>query len=627
MRNALLFIFFCLLSVGLFGQSKRAFKYYQEARAHYRADQWAEALEHLDKAIDKDPEFADPALMAGQICMELEDHDRAETYFDQAWNASKKAYIAFQIGMASYSIGHYERARSFFLEYLDREQKKKSFRAVAQHRVSSCDFALDALKDPQAFEPVNLGPEINTAAMEYFPALSADGQQLVWTYRNPEGHRRDEDFYFSSRVDGMWQPGAAVQGRLNTPFNEGAQCISAAGDLMIFVGCNRPEGKGSCDLYWAKRRKDGRWSEAFNLGDSINTGNWETQPSLSSDGQTLYFVRSKKHNEEQSDIYFSQRRSDGRWRRAQKMPAPINSSGKEASPFIHVDGQTFYFCSSGHVGMGGLDLFVSRKGTDGRWSEPENLGHPINSFGEEMGFVIASDGKTAYFSSDMPGGFGLLDIYQVELPAAFRAIPSAWVKGIVRDQQSGRVLPRADLVFTDVHSGEVIHRCISGSDGSFFAVLPAYSDYGLNTNKKGYLFHSAHFALSNQSRERAFEMEVPLKPLRTGSRITLENVFFGSDSYALKPESHSELDRLVDLMEQNPKLRISLEGHTDSEGSKESNQLLSERRAASVQAYLVDAGISSDRLEARGYGQSRPLADNSSEEGRQQNRRTELRIL
>ena len=627
MKNALLFFCLCLLSAESFGQSKRAFKHYQEARAHYRADQWAEALEHLDKAIDKDPEFADPALMAGQICMELEDHDRAEDYFDQAWIASKKAYIAFQIGMASYSIGHYERARSFFLEYLDREQKKKRLREVAQHRISSCDFALDALKNPQAFEPVNLGPEINTAAMEYFPALSADGQQLVWTYRNPEGHRRDEDFYFSSRVDGMWQPGAAVQGRLNTPFNEGAQCISAAGDLMIFVGCNRPEGKGSCDLYWAKQRKDGRWSEAFNLGDSINTGNWETQPSLSSDGQTLYFIRSKKHDEEQSDIYFSQRRSDGRWSRAQKMPAPINSSGKEASPFIHVDGQTFYFCSSGHVGMGGLDLFVSRKGADGRWSEPENLGHPINSFGEEMGFVIASDGKTAYFSSDMPGGFGLLDIYQVELPEAFRAIPSAWVKGIVRDQQSGRVLAQADLVFTDVHSGEVIHRCISGPDGSFFAVLPAHSDYGLNTDKAGYLFHSAHFALSDQSRERAFELDVPLKPLRSGSRITLENVFFDTDSYALMPESYSELDRLVALMEQNPKLRISLEGHTDSEGSDRGNQLLSERRAASVQAYLVDAGISSDRLEARGYGQSRPIADNSSEEGRQQNRRTELRIL
>jgi outer membrane protein OmpA-like peptidoglycan-associated protein len=270
---------------------------------------------------------------------------------------------------------------------------------------------------------------------------------------------------------------------------------------------------------------------------------------------------------------------------------------------------------------------VSRKGADGRWTEPENLGHPINSFGEEMGFVIASDGKTAYFSSDMPGGFGLLDIYRVELPEAFRAIPSAWVKGIVRDQQSGRVLAQAELVFTDVHSGKVIHRSRSGPDGSFFAVLPAYSDYGLNTDKAGYLFHSAHFALSDQSRERAFELDVPLKPLRSGSRITLENVFFDTDSYALMPESFSELDRLVALMEQNQKLRISLEGHTDSEGSDRGNQLLSERRAASVQAYLVDAGISSDRLEARGYGQSRPLADNSSEEGRQQNRRTELRIL
>lgn len=613
--------------MGSFGQSKRAFRYYQEARAHYAADEWAEALEHIDKAIEKDPEFADPALMAGQICMKLKDHDRAETYFDRAWSASKKPHIAFQIGMASYSIGHYERARSFLSEYLEREQNKKRFREAAQHGITSCNFALDALKNPQAFAPINLGPEINTAAMEYFPALSADGQQLVWTYRNPEGHRRDEDFYFSSRVDGMWRPGAAVLGRLNTPFNEGAQCISAAGDLMIFVSCNRPEGKGSCDLYWAKRRKDGRWSEAVNLGDSINTGNWETQPSLSSDGQTLYFVRSKKYDEEQSDIYFSQRRSDGRWSRAQKMPAPINSSGKEASPFIHVDGQTLYFCSSGHVGMGGLDLFVSRKGKNGRWSEPKNLGYPINSFGEEMGFVIASDGKTAYFSSDMPGGHGLLDIYQVELPEAFRAIPSAWVKGVVRDQQSGRVLAQADLVFTDVHSGEVIHRSRSGPDGSFFAVLPAYSDYGLNTNKTGYLFHSAHFGLSDQSWERAFELEVPLKSLRTGSHITLENVFFDTDSYSLMPESYSELDRLVALMEQHPRLRISLEGHTDSEGSNEGNQLLSERRAASVRGYLIDAGISSDRLEARGYGQSRPLADNSSEKGRQQNRRTELRIL
>lgn len=616
---------FCSLTV--IAQNKKALKYFNEARGFYREGELIMALEKLDKAISKDDKFPDPALMAGQISIDLERYDQAIVYFDKAWEAGEKGYVAFQAGMSTYKIGYYEKAKVYLNRYLESGSNKMAYIKASEKAIKDCDFAIDAIANPTDYKPINLGPNVNTPAMEYFPSISADGQTLVFTYRDPEGKRKDENFFNTVKVNGDWAPARPLVGQLNTPFNEGAQCVTADGRQLIFVGCNRQEGKGSCDLYTAWRQDDGSWSKAENMGDSLNTANWETQPTISPDGKTLYFIRAKKREPEKSDIYYSTRRADGNWTKARKMPDPINSDGREASPFIHFDNQTFYFCSNGRVGMGSMDFYVSRRQEDGSWSEPENLGYPINSQREELGMVIASDGRTAYFSSDMPGGIGSLDLYQFDIPAEFRAITSAWIQGRIRDKVTGKPIENAQLIFTDLESGKEIHTIESNKQGRYFAVLPANSDYALSVQQEGYLFHSENFALKNEGRETAFKLDVDLSPLESGSVITLKNVFFNSDSYELRSESYPELNSIVTLLTENQELKISLDGHTDNEGDPGYNQKLSEDRAKAVRDYLIQEGIDASRLQYKGYGESQPIADNANPDGRQQNRRTELRIL
>ncbi len=625
MRFSFIFCAF-LLTFQLCGQDKKARKYFNEARSAFAAGNIERSLSLLDKAINRDDTFPDPALMAAQIWEERKNIEQANLYLDKAWAASQKAYIAFQIGMINYRAGEYERALEFLELYTQHEEAKVVYLEAANAAILNCLFAIEALKNPSDIHPENLGPRVNSSAMEYFPAISADGQTLVFTYRNLEGNRRDEDFYFSEQTTAGWSQAMPLPGQLNTELNEGAQCVTADGMQLIFVGCNRSEGKGSCDLYTAFRTDDGRWSRAVNMGDSINSVNWETQPSISPDGQTLYFIRANKREPGQSDIYFSTRKAEGGWSKARKMPDNINTLGKEASPFIHFDNQTFYFCSDGHIGMGNTDLFVSRKQPDGSWSDPVNLGAPINGPGEELGLVIASDGKTAFYSSDMQGGLGSLDLYSFELPESFRAIPSAWVKGIVRDAASKQAL-ESDLFFIDLKTGKPFAKVRSGKDGRYFAVLPSNADYGLSVEKEGFLFHSENFALQSQPQDRAFQLDVNLQRLEKGSTIVLQNVFFATASFELRPASFVELDKIAQLLQRNPQLRISLEGHTDNEGDQLANQKLSENRAKAVRDYLKTKGIAAERLQYKGFGEDRPVADNSTAAGRQKNRRTELRIL
>lgn len=601
-------------------------RYFNEARAFYSEGELDEALEHLDKALKRSPEFADPALMAGQIWVDRNDIDRANQYFDRAWQASGAAYVAFQAGLANYSFGEYARSLEFLQAYVQSEKARQAYVDAAEKAMADCRFALEAMKHPSDFEPLNMGGAVNSAAMEYFPSISADGLTLVFTYRNPEATKRDEDFFYSTLIDSVWQASGPLPGRLNTALNEGAQSVSADGNRLFFVGCNRMEGKGSCDIYTAIRREDGSWSQAVNMGDSINTANWETQPSISPDGRTLYFIRGAKRDPKSSDLWYSTLHSNGYWTRARRMPSMVNSPGRESSPFIHFDNQTLYFSSDGRVGMGSLDFFVTRKQNDGSWSEPQNLGFPINGPGEEVGLVISADGSTAYYSSDMEGGYGSLDLYTFEMPREYRPVASAWVKGRVTDESTGKPL-QAELVFIDLESGEEYYRTTSDRNGRYFAVLPGNTNYALNVDRKDYLFHSENFALKAESKERAFELDVALQALKQGSRITLRNVFFETASYALEKESFVELDKVVELLQRHPEVRVVLEGHTDNEGDDESNQRLSENRARAVRTYLVEKGIKAERLESAGFGESRPVDTNETAEGRQNNRRTELRIL
>jgi outer membrane protein OmpA-like peptidoglycan-associated protein len=296
--------------------------------------------------------------------------------------------------------------------------------------------------------------------------------------------------------------------------------------------------------------------------------------------------------------------------------------------FIHPDNQTLYFASNGHVGMGGLDIFMSKRQKDGSWGEPVNLGYPINTFNDENGLIVAAGGETAYFSSNREGGEGGLDMYQFQLHEDVRPVRVTYMKGKVYDSQTKKNLgSRFELI--DLESGEVVVESYSDRvTGEFLVCLPTNKNYALNVSKKGYAFFSENFSLKKAGTgSDPFLMDVPLQRIDTGVFITLKNIFYESGSFDLRETSHAELRKLIEFLNTNANLGIEIQGHTDDVGGLETNQILSENRAKSVYQYLIDKGVDTERLSYVGYGETKPIRPNTNEADRAKNRRTVFEII
>ncbi|MFM7900381.1 MAG: OmpA family protein, partial [Bacteroidota bacterium] len=417
-------------------------------------------------------------------------------------------------------------------------------------------------------------------------------------------------------------------GSLNTYGNEGVPCYSSDGKVLFFAACQRNDGKGSCDLYYSALRKDG-WTKPLNLGGPVNTTLWESQPSFSSDGRTLYFIRGRITGTgiREQDIYMSRIGDDRKWSEPAKLPSNINTPEEEEFVYIHPDDQTLYFSSDGHVGMGGLDIYVSRRRPDGSWGDPVNLGYPINTYDDERGLLVGPRGDVAYISSDRPGGEGGLDLYCFKLHNAARPVATSFVKGVVVDANSGSKLSSSYEII-DLESGKTVVK--SGTEetvGTFLSTLPIGKDYLLNVSKEGYLFYSDNFSCKDsKTSNKPYILDIKLEPVTVGSKVVLKNVFFPTNSFELQKESFTELDKLVSFMKKNTNVVIEVSGHTDNVGDKKSNQILSNNRAKSVTDYLESKGIDGSRMTSIGFGDAKPISDNNTEEGRASNRRTEFRI-
>jgi outer membrane protein OmpA-like peptidoglycan-associated protein len=359
----------------------------------------------------------------------------------------------------------------------------------------------------------------------------------------------------------------------------------------------------------------------------INTAAWETQPSISADGTTLYFVSNRPGGIGNADIWVSKKDKDDSWGAPVNLREPVNTPQDEMSPFIHPDGNTLYFASKGHPGLGGSDLFLSRLNAAGKWQEPVNLGYPINSYADEIGLLVNPAGETAYISSTQKGGFGGFDIYYFTLPTEFRPSPVTYVRGIVTDAENDMPLA-ANFELINLETAQTeIKETSSPDNGSFLLCLKPGKDYGLNVSKPRYLFYSQHFALTEiKEAGNPFIINIKLQKIKSGSTTILNNIFFNTDSYALLDRSKSELERLVAFLKLNPTIKIKVSGHTDNQGDDNLNMKLSENRAKAVVNYLISAGISPDRLTYIGYGETTPIDTNQTLEGRAKNRRTEFKI-
>jgi hypothetical protein len=412
---------------------------------------------------------------------------------------------------------------------------------------------------------------------------------------------------------------------LNTSHNEGAQSISSDGSYMYFTACDRSDGLGSCDIYFSAFN-NGRWSEPANLKAPVNTPRWESQPSISSDGRTLFFSSSRSGGIGGKDIWYSRMDDRNQWKEPVNLGAVVNSSGDEMSPFIHFDGKTLYFASNGRVGMGGFDLYVTRLQNDSTWTEPENLGYPINTFNDEMGLVIESAGQKAYYSTIRDKSHGK-DIFYFNLYESAIPNPVSYLKGRVYDRITGRLLI-ADYELINLSTGKTSVKNKTDANGNFLVCLPSGYNYGINVSKPGYLFYSENFMFEGAHPvAEPYIKRISLSPIKVGESMLLSNVFYEVDSWELKKESINELNNLVALLKENKNLILEIGGYTDSTGSDEYNMTLSAKRALSVVDYLVSQGISVERLKYKGYGNSSPIGNNITEEGRKLNRRTEAKVI
>lgn len=624
-----LFALLLLMSVQALGQSNRAERKFQRAREAVRDNDYEDAVKHLRKAIKDSPKYMDARLFLGDLFQKMEQPDSAVAVYQRAEEYGLPYHAWFKYGKMLLATARYEKAEKILQRYAEHPQARSRYTDEVQRWIQSAQFAQEAKKDPVPYEPENLGKAVNTDQMEYFPSISANGTMLVFTHRKMEGPQEglDEDFWYTRRdsVGAEWQEAQRLPGKLNSPGNEGAQTITADGEVIFFAACKRPNGYGSCDIFASFRQGDGSWGKARNLGKAINSKLWESQPSISPDGQTLYFVRGKSSYDKELNIFYSRFTKNG-WTEARPVPGEVNTSGQETSPFIHFDNQHLYFSSNGHPGMGDLDFFVSTRQADGSWGEAQNLGYPINTPAQEFSLIVAPDGKTGYFSSNaLESTLGMLDLYSFEVPEESRSEPIAYLKGTVVNKKNQDPL-QAMISFINLQDSARQFVKSSTRQGEFYAVLPVQEEYALSIAKKGFLFYSRHFQLREKNQEEAREIRVELIPIEKGQQVKLENVFFEFDAYELQQRSYPELDKVVEFLEANPGVMARLEGHTDNQGKDDYNKELSRNRAKTVYQYLIDQGIDERRLDYKGYGADQPIATNDTEKGRAQNRRTEMII-
>jgi len=618
---------------------------------------YQEGIDLLLKAIEKDENFVEAHLVAGEFYEALGKNKQAIIHFEKAIainpHHSSTGSTFFYLANSQQLVGDYDAAIKNLDYYTSFQNANPEMVTEAYKMRENCVFAREQINNPLPFNPINMGPGINTADPEYYPTITVDGKTILFTRRIDDArvpvYKEQEDFFVSQLSDrNVWGTAVPMPPNVNTMLNEGAPTISADGRSLIFVACSNQSddidygegrtGRGSCDLFYTKKLGK-NWSNPVNLPGNVNSFSWESQPSLSSDGKTLYFIKrvNRKGEMPNTDIFVTHLKDNGLWDTPQRLSDVVNTPVSEESVLIHPDGKSLYFASHGHKGMGGSDLFVSRLDANGKWSKPVNLGYPINTKSDENSLMVSPDGEVGFFASDREGGYGDLDIYWFNMPENLRPTKTLYFEGKVFDINTKKPLA-GKFQLLDLKTGkEVIYSEADAVSGEFMVSLPINCDYALNVSFPGYNFFSQNFNLINPEGLEAFHLDVPMVPITSDAPTILNNVFFDLGKATLRSESFVELNKLRDFLTANPLIKIELGGHTDTRGDALENQTLSTDRSKSVYNYLIGQSITADRLSYKGYGETvnintdddiaKLATDKEKEAAHQENRRTEYKII
>lgn len=604
------------------------------------------ALRHYLSANKLNPNNANLNYKIGTCYLNSAYKDSALSYFVNAYRLDKMVSldIHYMLARAYHLKLQFEdaiREYNLYRNFLN-PKELKDLEPIINKNISECEYGKKMVEKPVNVKIDNIGKSINSDYPDYRPLISADESMMIFTSRRPNttgGNRSEydqlffEDIYISYNIDGKWEEAKNVGKPLNTDDHDAAAGISANGqELFLYQGGINGGDIILCQLFG----KD--WKRTELLQDVINSEFRESSASFSFDGNTLYFVSNREQDSFGGrDIYQCSKDENGKWGAITNLGSEINTKFEEASIFIHPDGRTLYYSSQGHNSMGGFDIFRAEMDENGKWSNPVNLGYPINTPDDDVFFVISGSGRHGYYSSFREGGMGEKDIYMITFlddttetypPGANKVVAKlTLLKGTVRDAVTFEPLG-AEVEIVDNEASKVIFtsKCNS-TTGKYLVSLPSGKNYGIAVKADGYLFHSENFNIPDTAAFQVIVKDIDLNKIQVGSKIVLKNIFFDFDKATLRSESISELSRLQKLLADYPNMRIEISGHTDNKGSNDYNTRLSQSRAKAVVDYLIAKGFDSSRLEYKGYAFSQPIATNDTDEGRQLNRRVEFKIL
>lgn len=632
LKRIALLLFISVLCISCFSQgnlstdSKKAKKLYEKADKKYRERDFTSALAFLEEAVEEDQNFYEAFIRMGSLYNAMGQEDSVYSKFQSyaAIAPNPIASVVERLAYMAFDRGEYEQAQLYLVDFLQKVPERSSMPEIKLLKQSLSFAQNQLLKERDSIVIRYLPDEINKFKLQYLPSVTIDNSAIFYTKRDYV--KGDEDIVVSYFKDGKWMPAQSVSSNINSGLNEGACSVSADGRTMIFTSCDGRNSLGSCDLYLTKKTGE-TWSKPKNLGSPVNSRYWESQPSLSADGNTLYFSSNRIGGFGGRDIWVTNN-IDGFWTKPKNLGKLINTPRDETTPFIHPNGVSLYISANGYPGMGGYDLYVSTK-QDTAWARPSNLEYPINTYKDEVAIVIGADGKTAYFAKEEQKNFEILDsrLVSIVLPEDAKAKPASYVIGRVVDQSTSVPLG-ADIEITDIVSNRTVYESRSDSiTGEYYMVLPVGLDLAAYVKKKGYLYSDFHFLTESNSAKEPDTIDISLIPISAGEKIILKNIYFETDSYVIDSKSESEINNAFELLRDNPDILVEISGHTDDIGTHEYNQKLSEQRARAVYDKLVAKGTDPERLVSKGYAETLPLVANSSDINRKSNRRIEFRVL
>lgn len=610
---------------------------------------YSQALEFYLLAQDFNPDNAELNYKIGSCYLWSTSKLKAIPFLEKAQKLNMRVdpLLHFMLGRAYHlnlqwdkAIAEYNKALKA-VNVTDSKEKGEEL----QNYIAECKNGKELVKKPVNVKIENVGPAINTIYPDYGAVISADESVMIFTSKrntnigadkniDPMTKQFYEDIYISNKKDGKWEEAQNIGSPINDAKNNATAGISLDGQTLFIYFGDHGGDIGQTQL------KGDKWQEPKLFGGNINTKYQESSASLSYDGKTLYFVSDRPGGLGDRDIYYCIKDASGKWGDPINMGPEINTFYGEEGVFAHPDGKTLYFSSQGWNSMGGYDVFKSTLGANGKWSKPVNMGYPINTPDDDVFFVLSGSGKHGYYASAKGDSYGEKDIYMISFLESAKDSSSVkadsvktvtsqttLLKGIITDAQTGVPL-EATIEVVDNQKDIVIASFNSNSSsGKYLISLPSGKNYGIAVKSTGYLFHSENFDIPAAGSYQEIEKNIALNKIEAGSKIILNNIFFDTGKSDLRVESTNELERLLQLMNEVLTLKIEISGHTDNVGSAEYNKGLSEARAKSVVEYLIKKGIDKNRMVFKGYGFTQPIADNLTEEGRQQNRRTEFKIM